>query len=94
MTTRPSNSTPRCASKIMKPGVQTKTRSQMLAAAPVTTAERRKQPKGPSVDEWTNEEILRDWDFPGGSVVENPPANAGDTGSIPCLGISHIPQGS
>ena len=54
MTTRPSNSTPRCASKRMKPGVQTKTHSQMLAAAPVTTAKRRKQPKGPSVDEWTN----------------------------------------
>ena len=58
MTTRPSNSTPRCASKIMKPGVQTKTRSQMLAAAPVTTAERRKQPKGPSVDEWTNGDVV------------------------------------
>ena len=25
-------------------------------------------------------------DFPGGSVVKNPPANAGDTGSIPGLG--------
>ena len=23
------------------------------------------------------------WDFPGGSVAKNPPANAGDTGSIP-----------
>ena len=28
------------------------------------------------VNEWTNEEILRDWDFPGGPVVENLPANA------------------
>ena len=28
--------------------------------------------------------------FPGGAVVENPPANAGDTGSIPGLGRSHI----
>ena len=26
--------------------------------------------------------------FPGGSVVKNPPANAGDTGSIPGLGRS------
>ena len=26
--------------------------------------------------------------FPGGSVVKNPPANAGDTGSIPDLGRS------
>ena len=28
-------------------------------------------------------------DFPGGSVVENPPANAGDKGLIPCPGRSH-----
>ena len=27
-------------------------------------------------------------DFPGGSVAENPPANAGDTGLIPGLGRS------
>ena len=30
--------------------------------------------------------------FPGGSVVNNPPVNAGDTGSIPGLGRSHMPQ--
>ena len=29
-------------------------------------------------------------DFPGGAVVKNPPANAGDTGSIPGLGRSHM----
>ena len=29
--------------------------------------------------------------FPGGSVVKNPPANAGDMGSIPGLGRSHMP---
>ena len=28
-------------------------------------------------------------DFPGGAVVKNLPANAGDTGSIPGLGRSH-----
>ena len=28
---------------------------------------------------------------PGGAVVENPPANAGDTGSSPGLGRSHMP---
>ena len=28
--------------------------------------------------------------FPGGSVVKNPPANAGVTGSIPDLGRSHM----
>ena len=30
--------------------------------------------------------------FPGGAVVENLPANAGDTGSSPDLGKSHMPQ--
>ena len=30
--------------------------------------------------------------FPGGSVVKNPPANAGDTGSIPGPGRSHMLQ--
>ena len=28
--------------------------------------------------------------FPGGSVVKNPPANAGDTGLIPDSGRSHM----
>ena len=31
-------------------------------------------------------------DFPGGAVVKNPLANAGDTGSSPGLGGSHMPQ--
>ena len=30
--------------------------------------------------------------FPGGAVVENLPTNAGDTGSRPGLGRSHMPQ--
>ena len=30
-------------------------------------------------------------DFPGSAVVKNPPANAGDTGSIPGPGRSHMP---
>ena len=30
-------------------------------------------------------------DFPGGAVVKNPPANAGDTGLSPGLGGSHMP---
>ena len=30
--------------------------------------------------------------FPGGKVVENPPANAGDRGSSPGPGRSHIPR--
>ena len=31
-------------------------------------------------------------DFPGGTVVKNPPANAGDLGSSPFPGRSHLPQ--
>ena len=40
--------------------------------------------------------ILNAWDrgFPGGAVVENLPANAGDTGSSPGLGRSHVPRSS
>ena len=30
--------------------------------------------------------------FPGDSVVKNPPDDAGDTGSIPDPGRSHLPQ--
>ena len=31
-------------------------------------------------------------DFPGGAVVENPPANAGDTGLSPGLERPHMPR--
>ena len=31
------------------------------------------------------------WGFPGGAVVENLPANVGDTGSSPGPGRSHMP---
>ena len=33
---------------------------------------------------------MRCWGFPGGAVVESLPANAGDTGSRPGLGRSHM----
>ena len=34
-------------------------------------------------------------DFPGGGpVVKNPPGTAGDTGSIPSLGLFHMPRGN
>ena len=33
-----------------------------------------------------------DLGFPGGAVAKNPPANAGDTGSIPGQGRSHVPR--
>ena len=32
--------------------------------------------------------------FPGGAVVKNPPANAGDTDSSPGPGRSHMPRSS
>ena len=44
-----------------------------------------------------NRDVLKNqWDrgFPGGAVVENLPADAGDTGSSPGLGRSHMPQSS
>ena len=31
-------------------------------------------------------------DFPGGTVVKNPPANVGDTGLSPGPGRSHMPR--
>ena len=31
-------------------------------------------------------------DFPGGAVVKNPPANAGDMGSSPAPGRPHMPR--
>ena len=34
------------------------------------------------------------WGFPGGAVVENLPANAGDKGLSPGLGGSHMPRTS
>ena len=36
--------------------------------------------------------MIKFWDFPCGTVVKNPPANAGDTGSSPGPGRSHMPQ--
>ena len=33
-------------------------------------------------------------DLPDGTVDKNPPASAGDMGSIPGLGTSHMPRGS
>ena len=38
--------------------------------------------------------ILYIWGFPGGPMAESPPANAGDTGSIPAPGRPHTPPGS
>ena len=38
----------------------------------------------------TMAEITEARDFPGGAVVKNPPAKAGDTGSSPGPGRSHM----
>ena len=35
---------------------------------------------------------MQDTGFPGGAVVKNPPANAGDMGQIPGPGRSHMPR--
>ena len=40
----------------------------------------------------SSEQKQRRGDFPGGAVVKNPPANAGDTRSSPGPGRSHMPQ--
>ena len=39
---------------------------------------------------WTRS--FKFWDFPGGTLDKNRLANAGDTGSIPAQGRSHMPQ--
>ena len=36
--------------------------------------------------------IISLWDFPGGAVVKNPPANAGDMGLSAGPGRSHMPR--
>ena len=48
------------------------------------------------MEEYVLKQGLRDNDrgFPGGAVVENPPANAGDMGSSPGLGRSHMLRSS
>ena len=39
---------------------------------------------------WRSGQEIIVQDFPGGTVVKNPPANAGDTGSIRGPGRSHM----
>ena len=43
---------------------------------------------------WSNEicKQMKDEGFPGGSVIKNLLANAGNRGRIPDLGRSHMPQ--
>ena len=49
------------------------------------------QPRTLSIQTYTSK-AYSCWDFPRGTVVKNPPANAGDTGSSPSPGRSHMPQ--
>ena len=35
---------------------------------------------------------MQNWGFPGGAVIKNPSASAGDTGSSPGPGRSHMPR--
>jgi len=48
----------------------------------------------PSRDPDSTAESKTSLRLPGGPVVENPPANAGDTGSIPGPGRFHMPRGN
>ena len=40
------------------------------------------------IDMWEREQEIKNKGFPGGSVVKNLPANAGDSGSVPGSGRS------
>ena len=53
-------------------------------AGPGLAATQRRNRSTVKVQEWR--------DFPGGTVVKNPPANSGDVGSSPGLGRSHMPR--
>ena len=45
-----------------------------------------------NINKTPNNLIKNGQGFPGGAVVENLPANAGDTGLSPGLGRSHMPR--
>ena len=62
----------------------------MFTAALFTIARTWKQPKCPFTDEWIKKMWYRG--FPGGSVVRSLPASAGDMGSSPGPGRSHMPR--
>ena len=99
----PSNSTPKDIPKSSENSIQTNT--QMFIGTLAITAKRWKQPKCPSTDECINKMWSKPYNrilfivtkkgvlgFPGGAVVESLPADAGDTGSGPGLGGSHVPR--
>ena len=72
--------------------IQKDTCTPVFIAALFTIARSWKQPKCPSTDKWIKKMWYRG--FPGGAVVGSLPANAGDAGSSPGLGGSHMPRSS
>ena len=70
----------------MKSLIRKHTCTPMFIAAQITIAKTWKHPRFP--DDWIKKMCFGG--FPGGAVVESLPANAGDTGSSPGLGRSHM----
>ena len=60
------------------------------------TGEDLKPLRGVRIEHRVGLELVKNlcWDFPGDPVVKNSSANAGDTGSIPGPGRSHMPRGN
>ena len=53
-----------------------------------------KNTRGGTLSWWANGQDSTYQGFPGGSVVKNPLANAGDMGLISGPGRSHVPRGN
>ena len=67
--------------------IQKDTYTVMFIEALLTVGKIWKQPKYPSRDDWINEMYIH-MGFPGGLVVNNPPAKVVDANSIPGSGKS------
>ena len=63
-----------------------------ISESPVDTSVPRPSQKDHPINPKNYELNKKARDFPGGAVVRNPPPNAGDTGSSPGPGKSHMPQ--
>ena len=99
-----SNSTPRYIPREMKTYVSTRTCTWIFMAALFLIAKKWRKSKCPSSHEWINQmwcictmeyfSVIKTnkVDFPGGTVVKNPPVSAGDTGSSPGPGRSYMPR--
>ena len=69
---------------------QSKRKSSLEEQSFNSRSQRISTDKFPSSMNWQSK--IKSTGFPGGAVVENLPANAGDTGSSPGLGRSHMPR--